>query len=90
MKKLADFVVGVFLYCSENDVPKPLIWLLRGSRTFPVSRTPHLLGPPDSLSFELLRFDLFSSGEQIPQVSVIMRLIPGNVHGAGLKPSELI
>jgi len=28
--------------------------------------------------------------EQIPQVSVIMRPIVRNVHGGGLKPSELI
>ena len=63
-----------------DDVPKPLVWCLRGSETFPVSRTPHLLGPPDSLR----------RGEQIPQVNVILRLIPGKVHGANLKPPELI
>jgi hypothetical protein len=62
------------------DVPKPLVLVLRGSETFPVSRTPHLLGPPDSLR----------SGEHIPQVSVIMRPIAGKVHGDGMKQSELI
>jgi hypothetical protein len=38
-----------------GDVPKPFLNLvLRGSRTFPVSRTPHLLASPDSPSFDLL------------------------------------
>ena len=26
LRGLADFVVGVFLKCSEDDVPKPFIW----------------------------------------------------------------
>src|SRR5271170_5691306 len=68
----------------REDVPKPFILCWRGSRTFPVSRTPHLLVPPDSLAC------LLRSGEQIPQVSVILRPIRGNVHGDSLKPSELI
>jgi len=31
-----------------------------------------------------------SKGEQIPQASVIMPPIPGNIHGASLKRSELM
>src|ERR1035441_8960 len=64
----------------RSDVPKPFSWILRGSGTFPVSRTPHLLGSPDSIR----------RGEQILQVSVILRPIPENVHGGSLKPSEVI
>lgn len=59
--------------------PNPVL-VLRGPGTFPVSRTPHLLGLPGSIR----------RGKQIPQVSVILRPISANVHGDGLKPYELI
>jgi hypothetical protein len=77
-------VVGLFLKCSEVTCPNPSL-VFEGFENLPRFPNPHLLGPPDSLSFDLLR-----RGEQIPQVSVIMRLIPRSVHGASLKPSELI
>ena len=60
--------------------PNPFLGIGGGSKTFPVSRPPHSLGSPSSLK----------RGEQILQVSVILRLIAGNVHGARLKPSEFI
>jgi len=51
-----------------------------GSESFPFFQTPRLLVSSDPISI----------GEPIPQLSVILRLIHENVHGAGLKPSELI
>src|SRR6266446_60161 len=62
---------------SELTCPNPSI-VFEGFRNLPVSRTPHLLGSPGSPR----------RGEQIPQASVILRLIPGNVHRDSLKPSE--
>jgi hypothetical protein len=56
------------------------IWILRSSGTFPVSRTPRLLGLPDSAR----------RGKQIPQVSFILRWIHGTVHGGNLNRSELV
>src|SRR5208337_2657083 len=62
-----------------EDVPKPFL-VFGGPETSPFSEPPtywaHLAQS--------------RRGEQIPQVSVIMRLMTGNVHGARLKPSELI
>lgn len=60
------------------DVPKPIL-MLEGFEPSP-SRTPHLLVSPGSLR----------RGEQILQVSVILRLVSVNVHGDSLKQSELI
>jgi hypothetical protein len=77
-------VNGVVLKCREMTCPNPLFGL-RGSSTFPDTQTPHLPCSPNSPSFDLL-----GSGEPIPQVSVIMRPILQNVHGASLKPSELV
>ena len=75
---LRIFVVGCvnFVCVAASDVPKPL----GDSETSPGLRT------PTQLAHQTRR----DSGEQIPQVSVIMLLISGNVHGASLKPSELI
>jgi hypothetical protein len=77
-------VNGVVLKCREMTCPNP-VFGLRGSSTFPDTRTPHLPCSPDSPSF-----DLPGSGEPIPQVSVIMRPISAPVHGGSLKLSELI
>ena len=63
-----------------GDVPKPLIFELGGRGTFPVSLASHLLVSPVRLG----------TGERIPQVSMIMLPVVENVHGAGLKRSELI
>jgi hypothetical protein len=68
-------------FCTEvDDVPKPFIWYGRGPETSPF---------PEPLTY-WAHLTRQGGGEQIPQVSVILRLIPGNVHGASLKPSELI
>lgn len=63
-----------------GDVPKPMIFELGGQGTFPVSLASHLLVSPVRLGTE----------ERIPQVSMIMRPVAENVHGAGLKRCELI
>ena len=68
----------------SGDVPKPFFGF-EGSGNLPRFPNPSLTGLTVSPSVVLL-----GSGEQIPQVSVIMRPIQGNVHGASLKPSELI
>jgi hypothetical protein len=78
-------VEGVFLKCSLDDVPKPYILVFEGFENLPRFPNPSLTGLSG-----YLRFDLLRSGEQIPQVSVIMRPISRNVHGDGMKRSELI
>lgn len=65
--------------CGSVTCPNPTVFVTLGDpETFPVSWIPHL---PDSSAF---------GREQIPQVSVIMLQVPENVHGACLKPYELI
>ena len=63
-----------------SDVPKPFFGIrgVRNPSPFSEPRAYWAHQPP------------CGGGEQIPQVSVIMLLISGNVHGASLKPPELI
>ncbi len=64
------------------DEPKPFFfheW--EASGPFPVSRILPFLSLPDSL---------FESGKRTRLMTVILLLIRENVHGAGLKPYELI
>jgi hypothetical protein len=70
---------GLHVWNEVKDVPKPFLWCLGGQK-LPRFSAPRFLCPPDSPR----------RGEQIPQVSVILRPIPGKVHGGHLNPSELI
>ena len=68
-------------FCREVEVTCPNPSLnLRGPGTFPVFRNPLLTGLTS----------IPRSGEQILQVFLILRPILENVHGEGLKLSELI
>jgi hypothetical protein len=51
-----------------------------------LSRKPSPFSAPPYWS----HFGPVSRGEEIPQLNAIMPPIPGNVHGASLKRSELI
>jgi hypothetical protein len=75
---LRSFMVGVFLNCSKVTCPNPSLIMYWGFGILP--RHPNPAAHPTRCG----------GGEQIPQLSVIMLLISGNVHGATLKPSELI
>ena len=76
LEKFCGWCAGIAFRLQRVTCPNP--WGIREPP--PVSRSPTYLA-------HLTRRD---SGEQIPQVSAIMLLISANVHGASLKPSELI
>ena len=72
-------VVGTSIELEKCDVPKPVL-AFEEPENFPFPG-PSLTG---------LNLTRLGEVEQIPQVSLIVRLFPANVHGDSLKPSELI
>jgi hypothetical protein len=77
---VCGFLVCVYLKCSKVTGPNPLFGF-EGFENLPRFSNPPLTG---------LNLTRSRRGEQFLQVSVILRFIPRDVHGAGLKPSELI